>query len=447
MATPQIKQSATLKISDNQMKSGIFLNIVESQKVSGEPARKIKVTADSVTIGCSVHADIQLKTFSNDFEIEIKWTQGSWWLINLSQSPAIRINGKRIELDSALKNGDQIIIEDYKIFFEAEKPQAAHTNDLFDFRPHPGSDELLWQYLIEEKEFDEILINGSSKIYVDWQGNLLLTPWTFSSDQFLIEKISRGGSSTEAWVSWRESRRLRFQAALPPLVDKVHLAIRKARQNVFSLSELEKIEFGTPEQIRFLKLAVKNRESILISGATSTGKTVLLRSLVESIQEDERLVILEEEAETDWPHPHALPIETGREKLRQALIESLRLRPSRILVSEIRGAEAFDFLQILNTGHEGGMTTIHANSEREALSRIENLILTTGLAVNPLAVRAQISQALQLIVQLERLGNGKRRIQGISRISGIQQGTILLGDPVRFEASGIGLVKSSPQKS
>lgn len=422
----------------------LLLHISEKNPSAASEVKKIKITTDSVTIGSASSSDIQLKMISKEFEIEIKWAQSSYWLINLARSNLIRVNGKKIDKDIALKNGDQILIDEHKIFIQIESSEEIFTSSekkYFEFRDQPASDDLLWKYLCNENDFDEILINGPSEIYVDWQGNLLLTPWYFESEDFLKEKIATRCEKKTSWVSWRESRRLRFQAALPPLVEKVHLAIRKARQNVFCLKELEQREFGTPEQIRFLKNAVANRESILISGATSTGKTVLLRSLVETISENERIVILEEEAETDWPHPHALAIETGRGQLREALIQSLRLRPSRILVSEIRGEEAFEFLQVLNTGHEGGMTTIHANSERDALSRIENLILTTGLAVNPLAIRAQIAQALQIIVQLERLSNGQRRIQGISRVAGIQQGTILLGDPVRFEGSGIGLVK------
>lgn len=426
------------------MGPALLLQIFETKKRGLHDSKKVKITTESVTIGSGTSADIQLKAISNEFELEIKWAQSAYWLVNLSRSNSIRVNGKKIDKDISLKNGDQILVDEHKIFLEIQSVEETSNslgNSRFNFRRQPESDELLWRYLIDENEFDEILINGPSEIYVDFQGNLLKTPWQFQSEDFLKSKIPGSSETKNSWISWRESRRLRFQAALRPVVEKIHLTIRKARQNVFSLKELEEKEFGTPEQIRFLKNAIANRESILISGATSTGKTVLLRSLVENISENERIVILEEEAETDWPHPHALAIEAGRSNLREALIQSLRLRPSRILVSEIRGAEAFEFLQALNTGHEGGMTTIHANSERDALSRIENLILTTGLAVNPLAVRAQIAQALQIIVQLERLSSGQRRIQAISRVSGIQQGTILLGDPVRFEGGGIGLVK------
>lgn len=426
------------------MRESLLLHILEKTQKAKLDTKKIKITTDSVTIGSGASSDIQLKAISKEFDIEIKWAQSTYWLVNLSRSNTIRVNGKKIDKDISLKNGDQILVDEHKIFLEIQSVEDISNsleNSQLNFRRQPETDELLWRYLIDENEFDEILINGPSEIYVDFQGNLLKTPWHFRSEDFLKSKIPGSADTKNSWISWRESRRLRFQAALSPMVEKIHLAIRKARQNVFSLKELEEKEFGTPEQIRFLKNAIANRESILISGATSTGKTVLLRSLVENIAENERIVILEEEAETDWPHPHALAIEAGRGNLREALIQSLRLRPSRILVSEIRGAEAFEFLQVLNTGHEGGMTTIHANSERDALSRIENLILTTGLAVNPLAVRAQIAQALQIIVQLERLPNGQRRIQAISRVSGIQQGIILLGDPVRFEGSGIGLVK------
>lgn len=421
--------------------TAIVLHLQEKIKEGAKRKRKIRITAESVTVGSFPNVDIELMAFSKPFLAEIKFANSQWWIVNPMKSDKIRINGRLVELDSPVRHGDQILLSEHSIYFEVEENKRLIETQAYSFIPQPSSDEDLWRYLIEEKDFDEILINGPNKIFVDWKGNLLLTPWRFQSESFLINKIPKDDKKTTGWVSWRMHRMLRFQAALPPLVEEPHLAIRKARQNVFSLEELENLEFGTPEEIEFLRKAVKNRESIIISGATSTGKTVLLRSLVQQISKDERVLILEEEAETDWPHPHAVNLETGRGNLRQAVIESLRMRPSRLIISEIRGAEAFEFLQALNTGHEGGMTTIHANSARDALHRLENLILSTGLAVNPIAIRAQLAQAINLIVQLKRDSTGKRLIESISRVSGIQQGVILLGDPVKIEASGIDIVK------
>lgn len=419
----------------------IILHLEEKIKADAKRSRKIRITAESVTVGSLPSVDIELKAFDKALAVEIKRANSQWWIVNPMRHEDVRVNGRKVELDLPLKHGDQILIDQHLLTFEVESKEEYVETRPYPFRPQPATDSELWNYLLEEKEFDEILINGISKIYVDWQGNLLLSPWRFLSEDFLKEQIFKETKKDRDWISWRRNRSLRFQAALPPQVEEVHLAIRKARQNVFTLDELEDLDFGSPEEIRFLKKAVEQRASIIISGATSTGKTVLLRSLVQNVSEDERLLILEEEAETDWPHPHAVSIETGRGKLREALIESLRMRPSRIIVSEVRGEEAFEFLQAINTGHEGGMTTVHANSARDALSRLENLILSTGLAVNALAVRSQLASAIDLVVQLERLPDGKRRIESISRISGIQKGVILLGDPVQLEGSGFDVLR------
>ncbi len=242
---------------------------------------------------------------------------------------------------------------------------------------------------------------------------------------------------TSHWVSWRLDRTLRIHAALPPIVEFPHLSIRKAKQNVLSLDELEDTEFGKTVEIEFLRRALRERQNIVISGGTSTGKTVLLRSLVEKIDPSDRLLIVEEEAETDWPHPHAVAIESGRGNLRSTVIECLRMRPTRLIISEVRGPEAFEMLQAMNTGHSGSMTTLHANSAREALSRLEGLVLSSGLQLNVSAVRRMLAQTINIIVQLGRNSHGRRFIENIVRVAGIQQDTILLSDPVGLEAVGI----------
>lgn len=414
-----------------------ILTIHEKIKANQRRKRKVRITADSVTIGSLASVDIELKRITGKFLAEIKYSESQWWIVNPLKTDGIRVNGKLVSLNHALKDQDQVLLDEHQIFFELEQDERVEKKKSYQFAPHPGTDKKLWDYLIEETEFDEILINGAKSVFVDLKGNLLKSPWTFSSDEFLFAQIEKHSKKSFGWAHWRQNRNLRIHAALPPAVEVPHICIRKARQHVFSLSELEERDFGNPEQISFLAEAVKNRENILISGATSAGKTVLLRSLVEQVRHENRLVILEEESETDWPHPHAVAIEAGQGGLQQAIVESLRMRPDRLIISEIRGVEAFDFLNAINTGHAGSMTTIHANSARDALSRLENLALMTGLQTNPVHIRKQLAQSLDILVQLVRDENGHRRIETITRITGIQQDVILLSDPIGIENSGI----------
>jgi|GEM_PF-2402577 len=415
----------------------ITLHIQEKITEASRRKRKIRVTAESLTLGSSRSVDIELRSFAGNFLVEIKFLKGQWWIVNLLKSDHIRVNGRLVNLEYPLHDEDQILIDEHIISFEIEKIENEKKEEGYQFSEQPNNDENLWNNLLKEKDFDEILINGSSNIYVDWKGTLLKSPWSFSSDDFLFQKIQEHTKKSSGWGSWRLDQGLRFQSALPPLVTQPHICIRKARQHVFSLEELEEQTFGTEKEIQFLKQALKEKQSLIISGATSTGKTVLLRSLVEKIDENERLIIIEEESETDWPHPHAVSIEAGPEQLSVAVKECLRLRPDRLIVSEIRGFEAFDFLQAINSGHPGSMTTLHARSPREALARLENLILGSGNALDPLFIRGQLAQNINLIIQLKREPKGKRHIESIQRITGIQKDTILLSNPIEFENSGI----------
>ena len=397
--------------------------------------RVISMTAESVTLGSDPHADIQLQTFSSSFILEIKSDGDDWWLLNPLRRHNVKINDRFISLDQRLNHSDLIEIEGHRIAFENIQESRRSK---FEFIQQPSSDEKLWAYLTEEDVFDEILINGPSTIYVDYRGTLHLSPWKFSGDEFLINKVtSSQGNSRGGWMSWRHERKLRFQAAIPPIVEQPHIAIRKTKKFALSFDDLKTSNFGTPEQMAYIEEAVRTHQNIVVSGGTSTGKTVFLRSLVEMIDPKERIVLLEEEAEIDWPHPHIVSVECGRGGLRQSIIESLRMRPNRLIVSEVRGVEAFEMLQAMNTGHSGCLTTIHSNSTREAISRIESLILSAGNALPLGAVRRHIAQGLHLIIQLSRTSEGVRYIESISSIKGIQNETILFADPLQTEPLGL----------
>jgi Flp pilus assembly CpaF family ATPase len=419
------------------------IKLTIAEKISDEsPARfrtrEVNLENDSVTIGTKDSADVVLKSLSSPFQFEIKFSENHWWVVNADRVKGISINRKPLSLEEKLEDGNEIEIHGHKIKFEIETPSVFKAPE---FLAQPASDEELFEYLLNEKEYDEVMINGADQIYVDWRGLLLKSPWRFSSNEFLRKKIESYSHakniSTSGWVSWRLHRTLRIQAALPPIVEVPHLSIRKAKQTVLSLDQLLKTGFGSIAEIDFLKRALKEKQSILISGGTSTGKTVLLRSLVEQIDNSERVIVIEEEAETDWPHPHSVAIESGRGNLRSAIIECLRMRPSRLIVSEVRGAEAFEMLQAMNTGHSGSMTTLHSNSPREALARLETLLLSVGVGVTVSSARRQIANAINIVVQLTRNDDGQRKIAEIVRVTGIQRDTILLSNPVETEAAGI----------
>ncbi len=419
----------------------ILLEIDEKLSGTRRQTRKVRVSADRISLGTSATNDIDLTLYREAFGVELSRDADTWWLINKSKSPAVRTENYSVVTRHPLKDGDLIFLDEHKLYFRRSEIQKKKSN--YEFTLQPESDEALWSYLVEEDQLDEVMINGAYDIFVDFRGSLLKSPWGFSSNEFLAQKICEATGSTHGWSAWRLNKFLRIHAAQSPLVEFPHICIRKGRPHVFSLDELIERNFGSEEQIQFLKDCIHRRENILISGPTSSGKTVLMRSMVEEVPAEERVLILEEEAETTWPHPHAVLLETGRGGLKEGIRECLRMRPSRLIVSEIRGDEAVDFLQSINTGHRGSITTMHANSTRDAITRIETLILGSGWAVDPQYIRSQVASAIDILVQLTRDESGHRKIESIQRITGIQQGVILLSDPIGIETSGISASKTS----
>jgi len=318
-------------------------------------------------------------------------------------------------------------------------------------------DELLGygpiQPLLEDESISEIMVNGPKKIYVERKGQLMKVPITFEDDAHLIRIIERIvlplGRRIDAdnpTVDARLPDGSRVNAVVPPVaIDGPILTIRKFRKDKLTVAQL--IEYGslTPHMAEFLRACVIARLNIIISGGTGSGKTTLLNALSGFIPENERIVTIEDAAELQLQQDHVVRMETkhggedgrGERTIRDLVRNALRMRPDRIVVGEVRGGEALDMLQAMNTGHDGSLTTLHANSPRDAISRLETMVLMSGMDLPLKVVRQQISSAVDLIVQQTRLRDGSRRITAVTEVAGMEGDTVVLTDIFKFEQTGV----------
>jgi len=305
---------------------------------------------------------------------------------------------------------------------------------------------------LEDPTITEVMVNGAKNIYIEREGKIIRTNTTFESDDHLmriIERIvaplGRRIDESSPYVDARLADGSRVNAVIPPisLVGPV-LTIRKFFKIPLTIERL--IELGTmsPESIELLKACVQAKLNMLVSGGTGTGKTTLLNVISGFIPDDERIVTLENAAELQLRQEHVVTLESrppniegrGEITIRDLVINSLRMRPDRIIVGECRGSEAFDMLQAMNTGHEGSMTTIHANSPREAMARLENMILMAGMDLPHRAIREQIASALNIVVQLERMRDGTRKCVSITEVQGMEGDVITMSDIFKFDLTG-----------
>ena len=308
--------------------------------------------------------------------------------------------------------------------------------------------------LLRDEDVDEIMVNGWDQIYVEKSGRLVLSDTRFTDNQAVLQTIRRiiapiGRRIDEStpMVDARLPDGSRVNAIIPPLaLTGPTVTIRKFSTNPFTVDDL--IEFGTltREMAEFLRIAVKHRKNIVISGGTGSGKTSLLNVVSSFIPTDERIVTIEDAAELRLPQEHVVSLESkppniegkGDIPIRKLVINSLRMRPDRIVVGECRGGEALDMLQAMNTGHDGSLTTLHANSPRDALSRLETLVLMAGLELPSRAIREQIASAVDLIVHESRLPDGSRKVVSIAEITGMEGETITSQEIFVFRQTGFG---------
>ena len=305
---------------------------------------------------------------------------------------------------------------------------------------------------LADSTITEIMVNGPQDVYVERDGKVKRTNATFESDEHLmriIERIvaplGRRIDESSPTVDARLQDGSRVNAVIPPisLVGPV-LTIRKFSEDPLQVEDLINYGSVTPELMEFLKACVKSKLNIIISGGTGSGKTTFLNVLSSYISGDERIITIENAAELQLRQEHVVTLESrppniegrGEVTMKDLVINSLRMRPERIIVGECRGPEAFDMLQAMNTGHEGSMTTIHANNPREALGRVENMILMAGMDLPHRAIREQIAAALDLVIQLSRMRDGSRKCIAVSEVQGMEGDVITMSDIFKFELAG-----------
>ena len=308
------------------------------------------------------------------------------------------------------------------------------------------------QPLLDDETISEVMVNGAKNIYIERGGKIHRVPFTFESDDHvmriidrIVAPLGRRIDESSPYVDARLPDGSRVNAVIPPisLVGPV-ITIRKFFKNPITLEQL--IQFGTitPEALQFLKACVEARLNLVISGGTGSGKTTLLNIMSQFIPNDERIVTIENAAVLQLRQEHVVTLESrppniegrGEVTIRQLVINSLRMRPDRIIVGEIRDEAALDMRQAMNTGHDGSMTTCHSNSPRDTLARIETMALMAGMELPVRAIREQIASAIDVVIHEERMRDGTRKVTHITEVSGMEGEVITMTDIYMYEQSG-----------
>ena len=330
---------------------------------------------------------------------------------------------------------------------EIESPSTAESHAL------DGRDYGPITPLLHDETISEVMVNGPNQVYIERSGQLTLSDVRFPSEAELVRVIREIASfvgrridEDSPMVDCRLPDGSRVNAVIAPLaIDGASLTIRKFSHDPYTVQDL--IGFGTltQEGAGFLEACVRAHFNILVAGGTGSGKTVTLNVLSSFIPDTERVVTIEDSAELQLRQPHKVRLESrparmdgsGRVTIRDLVVNALRMRPDRIVIGECRSGEALDMLQAMNTGHDGSLTTIHANSPRDTLARLETLVLMSGVDLPQRAIREQIASAIHLIVQQARLRDGSRRVTNITEVVGREGDTITLQDVFTFEETGL----------
>jgi pilus assembly protein CpaF len=330
-------------------------------------------------------------------------------------------------------------------FAERERLSRELLDEIFGLGP--------LEQLLKDPTISDILVNRYNQVYIERAGKLETTTLTFKDDQHLLQiidrivsRVGRRVDESSPMVDARLPDGSRVNAIIPPLaVDGPSLSIRRFGRERLTERDLINIESATDPMFELMKNMVRGRLNILVSGGTGAGKTTLLNVLSGYIPNNERVITIEDAAELQLKQEHVVRLETrppniegkGAVKQRQLVINSLRMRPDRIVVGEVRGEEALDMLQAMNTGHEGSLTTVHANTPRDALSRVETMVSMANLNIPDRAVRQQIASAVHAVIQVARMTDGSRKVVSISEITGMEGEVVCMQEIFTFERRGL----------
>ena len=382
----------------------------------------------------------------------------------ISEADLIRLRKFLVERVTPEIEFDKVNVQDYRESVARKVKWAFdHTNvrlpeDVGSKVISMALDEMIGfgpiQPLLDDPDVSEVMVNGARKVFVEKKGKLTLTNVVFDDDEHVLKVIERIilplGRRIDAdkpTVDARLPDGSRVNAVIPPVaLDGPSITIRKFKKERLTTDDL--INFGSMTQgmADFLRACVISRLSIVVSGGTGSGKTTLLNVLSGFIPEDERIVTIEDAAELQLQQDNVIRMETkhknldggGEVTIRELVRNSLRMRPDRIVIGECRGSEALDMLQAMNTGHDGSLTTVHSNSPRDAISRLEVLVMMAGMELPVKVIRQQIATAVDVIVQQTRLKDGSRKITAVTEVAGMEGDTVVLTDIFKYEQTGIG---------
>ncbi len=351
-------------------------------------------------------------------------------------------------LRQQIRDAAEVLIQEEGVFLNPEAKERL-VNEILNETLGLGPIE---QHM-SDPEVSDVLVNGYDKVYVEKYGKLELTETKFKDNNHvmliidrILSAVGRRVDESSPMVDARLADGSRVNATVGPVaLDGPMISIRKFRQDVLSMDNLLKYDSISFPMIQFLQGCVRARLNVLISGGTGAGKTTMLNIMSAYIPDDERIVTIEDSAELRLQQPHVVRLETrppnveGRGTItqRDLVRNALRMRPNRIIIGEVRGPEIYDMLQAMNTGHDGSLTTIHANGPRDVLLRLETLMLLTGIEIPERAIRELVSSSINIILQISRFSDGTRKISSISEIVGMEQGTISMQEIFKFEKKGI----------
>lgn len=421
-----------------------LLDRLEKQKTSGTEEKQIEINISSNNkIFTDEYSDLKKKIHNQFIEI---------------------VNQQDINLFSVKEGQEELLLKTMESIVEVKAANLSRAerskllqetyDDVMGLGP--------LEPLLSDAEISEIMVNGPYRVYVERKGKLELSNVVFRDETHVLNIINRIVSSVgrrideaSPMVDARLKDGSRFNAIIPPLsLVGASMTIRKFSKKPFSANDLVKFNSISPKMVSFLEACVKGKLNIIVSGGTGSGKTTLLNVLSSSIPNNERIVTIEDAAELQLMQDHVVTLESrppnlegaGQITIRDLVRNSLRMRPDRIIVGEVRSGETLDMLQAMNTGHDGSLTTAHANSPRELMSRLETMVLMSGMELPVRAIREQIHSALDIVVHQQRLRDGSRKVVNITEVVGMEGDTITLQDLFVYKMDGVdnfGKIKGS----